>query len=727
MSFMNKTFLLISAMLAASAARAGWENPPPGFVPQNGMPPPMSERLKQINPVKAGEFRLVPTYVSCSMYWGVKGEVEDLRLEYRATGEDNWETAEKPVYFDDAENYRGSIFDLKEDTAYEARLVADGRTLASGTFQTWRTNVPIAKTVFLDPKGATYPIVISDRGTPGGWIRYTARPGTVLGSDAITNSAIIVVRDAENVILEGLTVRGGGGHQDSAVFIEKSKGVRVRNCEIFGFGAVGQQVFTDKGGGCYFESSKGFADPSPKHKINWHAGVMIYPETEEITVERCYIHDPRGHSNPWYYSHPAGMEGIFVCRTKGSIVLRWNDIVGSDLHRWNDAIEGADNFSLVGGFNRDSDVYGNFCIFSNDDSVELDGGQQNVRCFRNRFEASLTGISIQGCMVSPVYLYDNLVSPWCEEFGQASQSIKTYGFDRYWFAPYAYIRGNWFGETSYRPVLGMTSRWDWREGNVFVSNNVPNKIARSLPERPLPFQLNRGVIQGVQVSPSDASDTETTVIARSKKPQPFRVRKNFDADWFTVSPAAGTLKAGDNVFTVTIHPAKMTTRRQWRGAFLVRTPEGLSRCVSVYAENTDFEQPPRPVKSPRTVYVTPERPIVLNGPMADSEPAEVAFDVAEEGDYWFFVRGKAETKRNATVKLSVDGSEFKPSSLTMWPTHAAWNMLRPGAPIYTAPGGLAPFHLEPGRHVLRLSSQKGATVTLQDLAVSDCPPAFEPR
>ena len=724
---MNKTMLMLSAALLGGAALAGWENPPPGFVLRKGFKvPPMAERLKQIKPAKAGEFRLVPTYVSCSMCWGVKGTVEGLRLDYRAVGAKAWKTAEAPIYFDDAENYRGSIFDLEENTAYEARLVAGGKTLASGTFRTWRSDVPVAKTVVIDPAIATYPIVISARGTPDGWIRYTAKAGTVIGSDAITNTSIIVVRDAAHVILDGLTIHGGGGGEKSAVFIEKSKGVRVRNCEIFGFGRVGQQVFTDKAHGYFYDNPKGYSDPDPGRSINWHAGIMIYPETEEITVERCYIHDPRSRSNAWYYSHPAGMQGIFIFRSQGSIVLRWNDIVGSDLHRWNDAIEGCDNFGAGGGFNRDSDIYGNFCIYANDDCIELDGGQQNVRCFRNRFEAAFSDISIQGCMVSPVYLYENLFAPCCDEFGKANPCIKTYGFDLYWYAPYAYVRGNWFGEKDYKPSLGMTSRWDWREGNVFVSNDVPVDVATRLPARGLPFMLDRGIIRDIKISGPAAPEVKVTFAAKATKPQPFRIRKNFDSGWFTVAPAEGVLKVGENVFTVTFHPSKMADRRQWRGAFLVRTPEGLSRCVSVYAENTDFEQSSRPVESPRTVYATPARPIRFTSAKSSSAPEELVFDVAEEGEYWFFARGKADWGR-ARVKMSVDGSEFKPTLLTMWPTHAAWNMLRPGAAEYTSSNGFDAFRLKPGRHVLRLLPHKGGPVTILDAALSDQPLAFEPR
>lgn len=723
----NKMILIPLLALMTGVSVAGWENPPPGFVQKKGKaPPPMAKRLKLIKPAKAGEFRLVPTYVSCSMCWGVKGTVEGLELEYRAAGAAEWKTAEPPMYFDDAENYRGSIFDLDEGTSYEARLVADGKTLAKGKFRTWESDVPIAKTVVLDPKTAKYPIVISDKGSPDGWIRYTVKKGAVLGSDAITNTAIIVVRDATNVILEGLTVQGGGQGEASAIFIEKSKGVRVRNCEIFGFGRVGLQVFTDKAHGYFYYNPKGHADPDPGRAVNWDAGVMIYPGSEEITVERCYIHDPRGRSNSWYYAHPAGMQGIYLFRTEGSIVLRWNDIVGSDLHRWNDAIEGCDNFGAGGGFNRDSDIYGNFLIYANDDCIELDGGMQNVRCFRNRFEAGFTDVSIQGCMVSPVYLYENLFAPCCDEFGRANPCVKTFGFDLYWYAPYAYLRGNCFGSAGYKPVLGPTSRWDWRADNVFCTNDVPASWTRQYPARDLPFMLDRGIIKGVKVKGGAAEPSAVKFVAHSTARQPFRVRKNFVSDWFAVTPSEGVLEKGDTEFTVTFDPSRMKDRRQWRGAFLLRTPEGLSRCMSVYAENTDFEQSARPIEGPRTVYATPEKPIRFAKARKSVTPAEFVFDVKEEGDYWFFVRGKAGRGRTC-VGMSVDGSAFKPTLLTMWKTHAAWNFLRPGAAEYTSRKGFNPFHLMPGRHVLRLKPHKGGPVTILDVAVSDQPVAFEPR
>ena len=684
------------------------------------MRPPKSpeKRMSLIQPVKAGELRLVPTYTSCSVCWG-SAPVEGLALEYRAAGGE-WKKGETPIHFLDAANYRGSIFYLAEDTSYEMRLTAGGKTLAAGSFRTWKSEVPVARTIVIDPATATYPIVVSEKGHPDGWIRYTTKPGAVVGGKDVMKS-IFKITDAKYVILENMVIEGGGGNRDNPVFIENSTGVRVRNCEIYGFGRVGEKLFTAKGGGKpSYVDEKGHV-----RTFNWSAGIMIDPGSAEVTVERCYIHDARGTSNSWFYSHPSGTEGIFVNRVAHSIVLRWNDIVGSDLHRWNDAIEGCDNFGEGGGFNRDSDIYGNFCIYANDDCIELDGGQQNVRCFQNRFEAAISDISIQGCMVSPVYVFDNLLAPCCDEFGYVNPCIKTSTFNPYWFEPYAGIWGNWFGERAFNPSCGYKGRMDLRPDNIYSTNDIPREWATKYPVRDLPFILDTGVIKGVQVTGPAATPAAVTFTAEASLEQPFRIRQNFDADWFTVSPAAGILKKGANRFTVTFIPGKMQDRRFWRSAFLVQTPEGLSRCVSIYAERMDFAPPVQPVPpGPRTIYASNFAPVRMTGPKG--EVREFTFDLAEGGQYWLFARAKG-TKPFTSVKISLDGATFVVSGIRLWPTHEVWNLLCFGKKNKCAGGGsVGGQELKAGRHVLRIHGT-GVPFTLTGLAVSDKPGAFEPR
>jgi hypothetical protein len=61
------------------------------------------------------------------------------------------------------------------------------------------------------------------------------------------------------------------------------------------------------------------------------------------------------------------------------MVIRYNDFSGTDeYHRFNNVISGYFNNQESGGFYKDADVYGKFFGYSNDDSIELDGGLSTV-------------------------------------------------------------------------------------------------------------------------------------------------------------------------------------------------------------------------------------------------------------------------------------------------------------------------------------------------------------
>ena len=161
------------------------------------------QRIERIDAAKEGELRLRPTFVSCGFSFGAAQPVEGAQLEFREKGSAGW-TPGTPelLYFKETKDYRGSILDLKEDTQYEMRLVAGGKAFAEGSFRTWASEVPVARTVVLDPDTFKTPFVISDRGTADGWIRYTAKKGATLrNTDAalcsfvVTNAAYVLIDD----------------------------------------------------------------------------------------------------------------------------------------------------------------------------------------------------------------------------------------------------------------------------------------------------------------------------------------------------------------------------------------------------------------------------------------------------------------------------------------------------------------------------------------------------
>jgi hypothetical protein len=352
-------------------------------------------------------FELVPLFNTCSFYF--KSPRRDgLAVLYRRK-DDPWLRAYAPVYVKEDGMYRGSIVDLEEDTPYELRITAaNGDVLAQQVFQTWSSQVPIGKTISLDETTFTGRLIVRESGSPQGWIKVTAKEGFVLQNDR--EGPLIELYKAKYVMFEGLTLRGG---LQEAISIKRGEHVRVVNCDIAGWGRIGTQRF-DRDGKYYTKTGSA---------INWDSAILVSKSIGTV-VERCYIHDPVSTANSWYYSHPAGPQAVGMDKSR-STVLRYNDFIGSDEHRWNDAVEGAGNFHIDGGFDRDGDIYGNMMCFANDDALEIDGGQTNVRVFLNKFEGCLCGVSIQGCMSGPSYVFRNLLVNMGDERGLAGQTIKT--------------------------------------------------------------------------------------------------------------------------------------------------------------------------------------------------------------------------------------------------------------------------------------------------------------
>ena len=699
------------------------------------------QRLRMIGGVKADELLLRPTYVSLGFRLGVKPGTPPVQALYRRKGETGWQEAEfPPPYFDDTAEYRGSITGLEEDTEYEVSI--GGK---KGTFRTWKSDVPIARTVEISAD-AKFPITIDAHGKPDGWIRYTVRPGTALRRDR--KGHFLLVKGAAYVLIDGIVFAGGGGENQEPVRIVGSEHVRVRNCEFTGWGEGGTPDFTDK------------AVPKVDgRRVNFDAAVFIGPGAKCTTVERCYFHDAYGTSCSWYYAHPAGNEAIQMGRPDHSTVIRWNDFVGSDLHRFNDAVEGEANFWENGGFNCDADIYGNFFVFCNDDNIELDGGQMNVRCFANRFESSLCGVSIQGCMVSPSYVFDNDFTGLGEEQGKCGSFIKPWDFDIYKRHPTTYIYSNRFCGPGLRSEPSQFAPNGFVGGNTAVDDARTAPPRRGYPKRDLPFVLSTTRIDGLTVRGGHSDDAVRTVLmrwcgAKDGRRTAFAVRKNLDADWYDVTPSAGSIGPGEEVkFTVRILPEKMNDRRWYRAAFLVRTPEGLSRCCSLYAA-TDFVPPYEAVPAgEHAVYLEATKPSVgmpmtvedrrarggrcvlfpTQAARAGKEPLVYSFGLPKKGRWWFYLHGTSGAPTedltadagHPRLVVSLDGAPKKDSQ-QQCKRYMTWTMVNPGK----GQGNMVTcWELEAGRHTLVIDPiAKGrCDFRLDGLVATDRPEAFEPR
>ncbi len=740
-------------------------------------------------------FCAVPLFNACSVYF-TSPKLDALHMRYRTKGGE-WQRAFAPAYFAEDNMYRGSIVNLAEATTYELELSkGDGAVLERTEFTTWRSDVPIAKTVVLDGSNFDGHLVINEAGSPDGWIRYTAREGFVLRNDR--QSALIELRKAKYIILDGLTLRGGS---KDAILVEKCEYVRIVNCDIAGWGRVGTQRFDLDG---KFYTADGGA-------INWDTGIRISRSLGTV-VERCYIHDPVSTANSWYCSHPAGPQAVGVDKPR-STVLRYNDFVGSDQHRWNDAIEGSGNFDLDGGFNRDADIYGSFHCFANDDAIEIDGGQTNVRVFRNKFEGCLCGVSIQGCMSSPSYVFDNLLVNMGDECGIGGQTIKTSSYANGQSAV-SFILGNTCygdsGDLSIPPNLRIVTRNNIFAGRGAVrgragspgsecdynllstADSVPEAhgilgkpdftdpaaglfepLATSqavghgtqidnfapamagkvdmgaipvgsglvLPERPIPVFLDRYQLEfsAAEVKAGGSKSVVATVKG-DKFASAYRIAQNDAFDWFTVTPAQGTLKSGQTVpFTVSLIPDRMKTRDIYRGVFLVRLANGYSRPVTVYAK-TDYVPPMKPAGDGSFVaYLEAEAPsggpgyevaadaaasggkCVLVSGARDSQPTEYRFTVPADGSYIVLMRVRSEEPVGShdSLQFGLDDRPLEEATLRSGATWT-WSMVAHNRQQRLT--CLEPFKLKAGEHVLKVTPRESLVLDL--IAVATNPQLF---
>ena len=364
---------------------------------------------------------------------------ETVAVQYAAAGSSLWKTAYAPVYVTNATDAEGnaytsgcyttSITGLDENTAYQVRVILlSGETdrYNDALTITWDSNPEIAQEVTLADLGYTGIGVLTLDGstnTSGGWLKISG--GTINGGK--TAEAALSIIGAKNIILENVTITGGKNH---GVWIDAdSSQIRLVNCDISGWGRTG--TLTDITSATDTTTRVSYVD-AEGNSINYDAGIKVWGS--QVTVERCYIHAPSGTSTPWSgsgnglewtYSHPRGMCGIFA-KAENS-VIRYNDILGSEEHRFNDGIESYGNSKNYGGFAKDSDIYGNLIAFGQDDGVELDGGAQNLSFYNNRITNFYSGISTATNVIGPSFVFNNVVHHLRDSTDEPNLAMKNGG------------------------------------------------------------------------------------------------------------------------------------------------------------------------------------------------------------------------------------------------------------------------------------------------------------
>lgn len=419
--------------------------------------------------ISSGRLSLIPTFENCSYYVNrtaaERGKKCTLEVFFRKKGAKDWTRALDPVYMDKENAWRGSLMLLEENTKYEflGKVQGEATTEIKGEFTTRSSKFKIAETIVLNKSNFHGQLKKIKSGRSGTYVRYTSAPGFVLEGKKDCD-AVIDAQNAKFVIFDGLTIKANAARH--CIRLVDCEDVAVLNCDLSDFGrSDGIQDMKQKGRWTY------------KGKITSMDGGIFLRGGKRHLIERCYIHDSHATSNSWFYSHPNGPEAIYVDRLKGGTVIRYNDLIGSDVKRWNDAIEGSYNGSIDGGFGRDADIYGNHFAFSNDDSIEIEGGEMNIRVYYNMFQGSYCGVSTGCCRLGPSYQFRNVYYRLGDENNRSGVAFKNILSNQGDGAIYFINNTVWspglkasFGEIHQKPPVYNPPLKAYTRNNIAVAN-----------------------------------------------------------------------------------------------------------------------------------------------------------------------------------------------------------------------------------------------------------------
>lgn len=330
--------------------------------------------------------RIVPTYECAGIYWKVQ-EDGSCQLKYKESTENQWKEGLDLVYDAREGEYRGSIIGLRPNTAYQAELSL-GSSFTRLEFETRTDQFPIGKVTLLPAGESDKSVIITESGTPEAYhlVTVPSNAKSVLNLKNVHSHGIEI--DADFVIIRGVVIRNAARH---GVIIRKNRhDVVIEQCYITFWGRIG--------GPLTYGNLEGSTD----------SGIFGETGSGNLTIQRNLIEDPRGASNDWETGHPAGPQGITIIESTGGNVIRYNDIVSTEDHGFNDAIGGSGNYSFTGNMNRDSDIYGNIIRNVWDDAIESEGANMNVRIWGNYMDLFFNGIATACTSKGPLYVFRNI-------------------------------------------------------------------------------------------------------------------------------------------------------------------------------------------------------------------------------------------------------------------------------------------------------------------------------
>ena len=329
----------------------------------------------------------VPTYECAGIYFKTP-EAGPCRIRYKELNAKSWNNGLDLVYDSRDGEYRGSIINLKPGIEYEAELEKSS-VKSRLQFKTRSDVFPVGKTTVLPEGESDRQITITESGTPESYHLVTVPAGSksILNLKNVYDNGILI--DADYVIVRGVEIRNAAVH---GIRIRKNRhDIVIEQCHITFWGRIG-------GPRTYGNTDSGS-----------DSGIYAEEATGNLTIQRNLIEDPRGASNDWETGHPSGPQGISIIQSNGGNVIRYNDIVSTEDHGFNDGIGGGSNYSFTGNVNCDSDIYGNIIRSVWDDAIETEGANRNVRIWGNYAHLFFNGIATACTSKGPLYIFRNVL------------------------------------------------------------------------------------------------------------------------------------------------------------------------------------------------------------------------------------------------------------------------------------------------------------------------------
>jgi len=355
---------------------------------------------------------VVPTLECIGVISGFSGDNNrnnNATLEYREAGAVSWRSA-PPLYGDrDNREYRGSIFWLQPNTEYEVRVSYTDADGVSGS--------PVTKTVKTR----------NDNPPSNGNTYYVATTGSD-SNPGTQSQPFRTIQKAANVVSAGDTVLVRGGTYSETVTLARSgtvdnyitfKPFGTESVILEGNRALGNLFVIN---GTNYLRIKGFTlqnTSSAPIQVSSANGIII----EDNTFNRPSLTDTDTSGairldggaqnsliqrNSFYINGGVtnAVFGVACWRAGGGHVFRNNLVTSSD-GSLRDAWGGGPEDEV--GYSQDNDLYNNTIFGAQDDGLQPEGGNINIRIWGNRIESCFLGIAVCPTLRGPAYIFRNVI------------------------------------------------------------------------------------------------------------------------------------------------------------------------------------------------------------------------------------------------------------------------------------------------------------------------------